>query len=305
MAVKEEKLLAKEAAPTSPVQEAVSTEHLDMLLQVTDERVARIRRIITVACAITNYQDWVLQEGAPYLQATGAEKIARLFGLVIEKQVEKKIWDDDRSKYHYQVEGIVYPASNPNQFMTALGTCSSDDKFFGRKDGRVLPLDDVPEMNILKKAYNNFTQNAIKRFLGIRNLTIEQLKAAGIDVSKIKGITYAKGGKGGTSHAKTNNPGRQSAWNKIVEFSGGDEAAAQKWLKDATTYDYEGQTVTGKTDITAVTEKSFGYLSKKIDAQAKKFLDARAAANKGGNPPASGPGSTPTGTKGKDEYIPF
>jgi hypothetical protein len=58
----------------------------------------------------------------------------------------------------------------------AIGTCSSRDKFFGK--GK--QIQDVDIANIKKKAYTNFYGNAVRKLLGLNNMTWEQLAMFGI-----------------------------------------------------------------------------------------------------------------------------
>ena len=51
------------------------------MAQQAEKRIDAINKIKQIALKVTNAKDWVDQGGRPYLQASGAEKIARLFGI--------------------------------------------------------------------------------------------------------------------------------------------------------------------------------------------------------------------------------
>lgn len=53
-------------------------------------------------------------------------------------------------------------------------------------------MSEIDETNIRKAAYSNMVVNGVTRILGIRNLTWDQVKAAGIDQSKAPKVTYDK-----------------------------------------------------------------------------------------------------------------
>lgn len=179
----------------------------DDIIASAERRVAQIDKIKTLALKSTNENDWIDQQGKPYLAASGAEKVARLFGISWKIMKSEKINTNDEKGqfYFYQVTGLFTLAGGKDS-VEAVGTCSSKDQFFAKttitnKDGEkekiLKPLSEVDETNIMKAAYSNCIANGITRLLGIRNLTWEQVKTGGIDQSKTAKVTYAGGGDGG------------------------------------------------------------------------------------------------------------
>lgn len=171
------------------------SDQTDDILSNAERRISQIDKIIDLSIKRTNENDWIDQSGKPYLLSSGAEKIARLFGIswkIIKN--EKIISEDEKSKfYFYQCVGI-FSFSNKNDMIDAIGTCSSKDVFFAKVNGEFKPLSEIDETNIMKSAYSNCIVNGITRLLGIRNLTWAQVK---IDRSKVATVTYANGGAGG------------------------------------------------------------------------------------------------------------
>jgi hypothetical protein len=171
-------------------------EVTDDIIASAERRIANIEKIIGLALRITNEHDWVDQQGKPYLTASGAEKIARLFGVCWSNiKTEKILTEDEKGKfYFYQTSGIF---SLRNDKVEAVGTCSSKDQFFAKRGGQLLPLSDVDETNIMKASYSNCTVNGITRLLGLRNLTWEQVESSGLKRGKVAAVAYAQGGAGG------------------------------------------------------------------------------------------------------------
>jgi len=170
----------------------------DDIIASAERRIAQIDKIITLSIRRTNENDWVDQNGKPYLTASGAEKIARLFGISWKiLKSEKVLSNDEKGQfYFYQVTGVFSLAGNKDS-VESVGTCSSKDQFFAKVKGELKPLSEVDETNIMKAAYSNCVANGITRLLGIRNLTWEQVKAGGIDQGKAATVKYASGGAGG------------------------------------------------------------------------------------------------------------
>jgi hypothetical protein len=142
---------------------------------------------------VTNESDWVDQNGKPYLQASGGEKIARLFG--ISWTIEEPLIEYEESghyTYTYKGEFSLSSAS-----IEAIGTRSSKDPFFRKykyenNEKIELPVSAISKDDVKKAAYTNLIGNGITRLLGIRNLTYDDLKASGLDVSKITKVEYKK-----------------------------------------------------------------------------------------------------------------
>lgn len=179
----------------------------DDLIASAERRIAQIDKIVTLSIKRTNENDWVDQNGKPYLTCSGAEKIARLFGVSWKILKSEKIMTNDEKGqfYFYQVSG-VFTLGGGKDSVESVGTCSSKDQFFakttitntdGVKEKVFKPMSEVDETNIMKAAYSNCVSNGITRLLGIRNLTWPQVQAGGVDQSKTASVKYASGGAGG------------------------------------------------------------------------------------------------------------
>lgn len=172
-------------------------------LDIIESRNALFQRVMQVAISATSQGDWIDQEGKPYLQASGAEKVARRFGVrIYDVEIERENLSDDNGQYYlYTVTGKA-AIGNGRESIESIGTCSSRDKFFGRAYGKNKPMQDVDIGNVKKKAYTNFMGNAITRLLGIRNLSWDDLSKYGINRSGKPGVTYqSKGAKAAETKA--------------------------------------------------------------------------------------------------------
>jgi len=193
-------------------QNLVTTEEEDVLPAIADntliavaeqaeKRVDAMHKIKRMALKLTNPHDWVDEQGKPYLQASGGEKVARLFGISwrISEPVKDNI-EGGHFTYTYHGEFSLAGAS-----IEAIGTRSSKDGFFkkyewkgeGEKRTRTeLPVSEIDPGDVKKSAYTNLLANGITRLLGIRNLTYEDLKEfAGITKEQIVSVEYKKSGK--------------------------------------------------------------------------------------------------------------
>jgi hypothetical protein len=205
------------------------------LVQLADQaekRIDAMKKIKSIALKITNAHDWVDQNGKPYLQVSGAEKIARLFGISWQID-EPKIETGEGGHYSYTFKGTF---SLAGATIDAIGTRSSADLFFAKYDystgeKTALPPAAIDKGDVKKSAYTNLLGNGITRLLGIRNLTYEELdQYAGIKKESIAQIKYKKNGKTKDSHIASENALKaQFSPTNIRQKSG--EKNGKRWVK--------------------------------------------------------------------------
>jgi len=171
------------------VVEQASEGVLADALEIIEQRSQLFERVLNVALTATGPSDWVDQNGKPYLQASGAEKVARRFGVrIFDIDIEREnITDEGGTYYVYTVTGKG-ALGRGNELIEAIGTCSSRDVFFTR--GGKMKQQDVDITNIKKSAYSNFMGNVVTRLLGIRNLTWAELEKHGITRNGKTSVTY-------------------------------------------------------------------------------------------------------------------
>ncbi len=176
----------------------------DFLIQVADQaerRVDAVMKIKRVSLKVTNARDWTDQNGNPYLQVSGSEKIANLFN--ISWRIDEPLYEEEANgHFTWTYKGYF---TLGGRSIEAIGTRSSKDTFFnkyeymkveGQKDERkLLPPSAIDKGDVKKAALTNLFGNGITRILGIRNLTWEDLKEfANITKDQVAAIQYKKGG---------------------------------------------------------------------------------------------------------------
>ncbi len=151
-------------------------------LQIIETRNKFFERIKEIAFKSTSVSDWKDMQGKPYLQSSGAEKIARRFGvkIVVTKMIRENRYDVDVPYYLYTVTGYAQLGKSETDRVETFGTCASNDLFFSTRKGEALPMDAVDEGNIMKSAHTNFMVRAITTLLGLRNLTWDDIAKYGI-----------------------------------------------------------------------------------------------------------------------------
>ena len=174
--------------PQAPV---VTESDLEAALKIADRNQQLANKVKLLALKQTTAKDWVDTDGKPYLQSTGAEKVARLFGIswrICQGYPNKEMHKDEAGSYYvYTCKGEFFMGGNTIEVM---GTCSQRDKLFGRKGGELKNESEIDVTNIIRKAVTNMEVNGITRILGIRNLTWEELAEAGIHKEKAAAVNY-------------------------------------------------------------------------------------------------------------------
>lgn len=201
------------------------------MAEQADKYITAMNKIMAAALKITTELDWVLIGGQPYLQESGATKVARLFGISWQKNENPQISADSQGykTFTYSMRFFL-----GGQFIDAEGSRSMRDEFFtGKqkdKDGNPIQYkkpDEIDERDVRLSAYTNCINNGIKRLIpGLRGIDVKTLEAAGFDVSQIRGYSFKDGSKGGASKkaedsglfcSKCNKPVTQS----VASFSQG------------------------------------------------------------------------------------
>lgn len=179
---------------------SADTDNILYLAQKADQYINAMNRIMDAALKITNELDWVLIGGKPYLQESGATKVARLFGISIQLVGNPVVECDPEGykTYTYKARFML-----KDQFVECEGSRSMREDFFaGKPDekGNIKKPDAIDDRDVKMAAYTNCINNGIKRLIpNLRNIDVETLERAGLNVSKLKGYTFKTGSKGGNS----------------------------------------------------------------------------------------------------------
>ena len=247
----------------------------DTLLQLAakaEKQIEAIKTIKSVVLKVTNPQDWVDQNGRPYLQASGGEKVARIFGIswtIGEPLLETE--PDGHFAYTYKGVFTLQGIS-----IEAIGTRSSKDGFF-KKYGQdaqsgektTLPPSEIDKGDVKKSAYTNLIGNGITRLLGIRNLTWEEVIAGGIDKSKTGSVKY-KGA--GDQAANSDVSATRQEYNTriqeaLIRLYGDDKAKMKAKVIELTAWtNKKGEAVAGVANyLTIKSDKSVEILCHKLE----------------------------------------
>ncbi len=171
------------------------------LAEEAEKRIEAIIKIKQISLKVTNPADWVDQQGKPYLQVSGAEKIANLFN--ISWRIDEPRFEmDETGHFTYTYKGEF---SLAGRTIEVEGSRSSKDPFFkkyewkgeeGKKIKTELPISAIDKRDVKMAALTNLLGNGISRILGIRNLQwSDLLEFAGIKQEEVAGVTYKKGGE--------------------------------------------------------------------------------------------------------------
>lgn len=182
-----------------------NVDNILYLAERAEEYITAMKKIMNAALRITSEFDWVLIGGKPYLQESGATKVARLFGISISL-LGSPVVDCDREGY----KTFTYKArfSLKDSSIECEGSRSMKDDFFAKSKNGIKKPDEIPERDVKMSAYTNCLNNGIKRLIpGLRNIDVSVLEEAGLDINKISGYTFKEGSKGGTKKADAENSG--------------------------------------------------------------------------------------------------
>lgn len=192
-----------EAGCTDIVATPITDETLISLAEQAERRIDAMTKIKKVSLKLTNRHDWTDQGGKPYLQVSGAEKIARMFG-ISWKMDDPVCEQQEGGHYIYTFKGYF---SLAGATIEVIGTRSSKDGFFKKYDYSAkdadgnnikteLPASEIDRGDVKKAAYTNCLGSGITRILGLRNMTYEDLEEfAGLKKEDITVVGYKDKGK--------------------------------------------------------------------------------------------------------------
>ena len=171
---------------------AISDDSLLAVAEAAEKRIDAMIKIKRLALKMTNAHDWTDQGGKPYLQVSGSEKVGRLFG--ISWRIDEPTIDhEDGGHYGYTYKGYF---TLGGVTIEVIGARSTKDPFFKKyKDGAELPISAIDKGDVKKAAYTNLLGSGITRILGLRNLTWEELEAAGISQGSVSKVDFKEKGK--------------------------------------------------------------------------------------------------------------
>lgn len=254
-------------APTT-----IGDDNLVAIAEAAERRVEAINRIKKAALAVTNGQDWTDQSGKPYLQVSGAEKVARLFGISWRIDQPMLEVDDDRH-FSYTYKGYFSMGSAE---IEVIGTRSSKDPFFSR--GGTIPPTEIDRNDVKKAALTNCIGNGITRFLGIRNLSWDDLKGSSINQGNVTKVEYKQAEM--SDEAKDQ---KSEIQKMILEMTDNDQEAAKDVLAQITEFTgKDGRQVPGKRSVSQLSEKMTPVAYKKVKSHYEKWKGANPNGNTSG-----------------------
>ena len=163
-------------------------------LAAIEKNIAFYNGVKILALKLTKPTDWVDQGASLYLMDRGSENIAIAFGVDITDLDVRMEWaEDPKGRYYsYVATGKAY-SRKLGRMVEDIGVCSQRDKFFGMLGGKLKEIEDVDAANIRRKAVTNLYNRLIKRVVGLSGVTLEDLKEAKMDVTKINKVEYKSG----------------------------------------------------------------------------------------------------------------
>ncbi len=203
------------------IESPLESDKLVEISQQAEKRIEAVKKIKTMALRLTNHSDWTDQGGKPYLQVSGSEKVARLFGISWRFLGDIQRKDEEGGHFSFEVSmEFVMPGAS----VEFRGSRSSKDTFFStrykwddEKKEKIkieLPPSEIDKTDVMKAAITNTIGNGITRLLGIRNLTWKDLEEGGIRQEDVGKVEYKKKGE---SQGSTTPPGDQSEITAIVD----------------------------------------------------------------------------------------
>jgi hypothetical protein len=259
-------------APGQDIKEIEMTVDVETkMLDVIRQRQKNKKELIKIAIQQTNEEDWVLQGGKPYLEITGAEKIAPIFGVRITgivRTVEDGVDVDGEhvgmkwKRFRHEGTGQIAVGNRVVYELQALfGSSWTKDDFFGKTKETFKPMADIDMRDLEYKSYSDLMRVAVVRLVGLRSVTVEELTIAGLNIEKIKDVQ-----RGATVSAE--DAAKQEELLKVVKgLVGTDDAKVKAAVKNFSGFTKDGREIF-KENATQLTGKWLENTLNKAKAEA-------------------------------------
>ncbi len=245
----EEKTLKEKDIVVTPIEEKVKPYSYDIekIVKKAREHAELAKQIKLAVFAITNQEDWVDMGGKPYLQASGCEKIARIFGISWKlEQPELVTYPDGHFEFVFTGKFAFGPITENNPtVITATGSRCSRDGFFktrykkaknGKYEQYELPPEEIDPGDVRKSAESNCIGRGIKKLLGLENLDWTELEQHGIKKGSKK-VEYK------ANSPKENSDKSDAIKEKIIQ------KCKEKGLNDNEIKDFLSYTTSGQENV--------------------------------------------------------
>jgi len=280
-------LTKQEQPPIQTTSLITNLEELDIdaITERAEKHVEKELILRKLALKVTNVQDWIDQNGKPYLQWTGASRVARILGVSYTGLHFDRVDRTDKHGEFCEIDcfGTIHWMGGK---IEEIGSCSSRDPLFGvRKDENekpfFLPLSEVDATDVKKKSLTNFLNRGLKSMVGLSFTWDEISEISGGKITRelVNAVKYKKRGSG--QPAKENPEERAAAskngaevWSWLTEMHGKDATTALQALTTWT--DNSGRKVAGKKKIDYVSPAQMKVLYPK----AKKLYNEWKKSNK-------------------------
>ena len=247
---------------------AILDDNLVAVAMAAERRIAAVNKIKGIVLAVTSKNDWIDQQGKPYLVVSGAEKVASVFGIswrIDEPQVE--MLEDG----HYNISYKGYFNLGARS-IEVVGTRSSRDPNYSKKGDTAISPQEIDKNDVKKAALTNCIGNGITRLLGIRNLSWDEVaRDTGIKQEDVGKVEYKE------TAAKISKL-RKDIGDMILEMCGGDKDKAGNKLEEITKWESkDGTEHAGKRSCSDLTDKQVPVIYGKVKDIFGTWLDEQAA----------------------------
>ena len=230
------------------------------------KRAEQTKKMMSAVCKVLSPKSIVDFGGEPFIDHIGCSRIAQVFSLVVRANTDeqgniaykKEVEDADKNKYTIKITGRIWHKNSPENYQVYEGSCSSFNDFLRQwqsieKDENsknvVVSAKFVPESKVQEKALANFTQRAIKKYLGL-SFTWDELEEYGIKRDNSKGFSFKNSQN---TDSKETSELRAEVWKKLLEICNGDEKTARATIQKHTKFEKkDGTEFPGYTDINKI-----------------------------------------------------
>ena len=248
-------------------------QELSEALQRVENALKLVERLQQFCIARTKANDWIDQQGNPYLSEAGSNRFAAPFQ-IYEKEITAWSVDDqgckreisDKAMFQGNIRFFFFSGIIGSKVLgveaSFEGGSSLEDNFQSKDD----------LLFYFQKAKANWRGRGFRKMLGLENITWSELEGiAKIKRDQVRKVERLVTEKAGTEEAK-------ELHNLLLEIAGGDPKMAEDYLFEIT----DSEKYAGKRKANQLTAKQIPWVLAKVKAEhAKRFPTKHGAKNDG------------------------
>jgi hypothetical protein len=254
-----------------------SDEEMNSFLEQVERRNTAIDRMLKMALAKLQPEDFHDFNGKPMLQGIGAQRLIKFFGITVSDMervpaIGYEICEGDIANRLRVTFRATFKLGSME--ITGEGMRDTHNQLFCKTTAGYKEIADIELPNLDRAAKTAMYRDGVATLLGLKGLTWKYLKNLGFSPDQTTGHSYQTGSQGGNAASSAEAKTKQAEIaNMIFEMSGQDPEKSKEMLMQYTEWtNKKGEVVAGKDSVSKLSDKQVPLIHRKVKEDYDKFI---------------------------------